>query len=47
MTAEIRSEPWGVVARQVEDYLGYARPVGVAGILERAIDAARQRTEQG
>ncbi len=35
------------MARQVEDYLGYARPVGVAGILERAIDAARQRTEQG
>lgn len=44
-TAEIRSDPWGLVARQVEDYLGYARPVGVAGILERAIAAARERTE--
>lgn len=45
VTAEIRSDPWGLVARQVEDYLGYARPVGVAGILERAIDAARQQSE--
>ncbi len=45
-TAEIRSDPWGPVARQVEDYLAYARPVGVAGILERAIAAARQCAEQ-
>lgn len=42
LTREIRRDPWGPVARQVSDYLSYERPVGVAPLLERAIDAARR-----
>jgi len=38
----IRRSPWGVVARQVQDYLGYARPYGVGPLLARAIDRARR-----
>jgi DNA-binding transcriptional regulator YiaG len=46
LTTAIREDPWGVVARQVESYLGYSRPWGVAPLLERTILAARQRAEQ-
>lgn len=45
ITAAIDREPWGEVARQVEDYLTYARPVGVAGLLERAVHRARAEAE--
>lgn len=45
LTREIRSDPWGPVARQIEDYLGYEHPVGVAGLLERAIASARAEAE--
>ncbi len=45
LTREIRSDPWGPVARQIEDYLGYERPAGVAGLLERAIASARAEAE--
>lgn len=46
VTAAIDREPWGEVARQVEDYLGYARPVGLAPLLERALARARQQVER-
>lgn len=42
----IRAEPWGPVARQVEDYLGYAAPYGVGPLLRRAIDRARDERER-
>ncbi len=45
LTRTIRDDPWGPVARQVEHYLGYAHPWGVAPLLERAIDAARANAE--
>lgn len=51
LTTEIDQEPWGEVARQVEEYLGYASPYGVGPLLSRAIErsrreaAARERTE--
>lgn len=37
----IDDDPWGPVARQVEDYLGYARPYGVGALFERMIARAR------
>lgn len=46
LTAHIKGQPWGVVARQVEDYLGYERPAGLAPLLERAITAARASAER-
>jgi len=44
ISAEIRAWPWGRVARTVEEILTYSRPYGVAGLMERAIEAARQRS---
>ena len=46
LTAAIRDDPWGPVARQVEAYLSYARPWGVAPLLERRIAAARAEAER-
>jgi DNA-binding transcriptional regulator YiaG len=43
IAAEIRDWPWGRVARSVEEILTYSRPYGVAGLMERAIEAARQQ----
>ena len=45
LTRAISADPWGPVARQVEDYLRYARPYGVAPLLERAISRARSRAD--
>ena len=43
IVAEIRRSPWGRVARAVEEILTYSRPYGMAGLMERAIAAARQQ----
>ncbi len=45
LTREIRRDPWGPVARQVEEVLSYQRPPGLTALLERAITAARSETE--
>lgn len=45
LRASIEREPWGHVARQVERYLTYSQPWGVAPLLQRTIDRLRQRTE--
>ncbi len=45
ISAEIRRDPWGVVARQVEEYLGYEQPAGVGALLRRAVDRARREAE--
>jgi DNA-binding transcriptional regulator YiaG len=45
LTEEIRAQPWGPVARRVEEVLGYSRPYGVAPAMERAIAGAREETE--
>jgi DNA-binding transcriptional regulator YiaG len=34
-------DPWGPVARQLEEYLSYERPYGVAPLLERVVERAR------
>lgn len=41
VTRVIRSDPWGEVARQVEDYLAQEQPYGVGPLLGRAIVSAR------
>ena len=41
----IKVEPWGSVARQVEEVLTYSRPYGVAAAMERAISRARAAAE--
>lgn len=37
----VRHDPWGHVARQVEERMAYERPFGVGPLLERAIASAR------
>lgn len=41
ISRSISADPWGPVARQVEERMGYERPYGVAPLLERAIARAR------
>jgi DNA-binding transcriptional regulator YiaG len=41
----IERRPWGVVARRVEEYLGYAHPYGVGPLLSRSIARARATAE--
>ncbi len=41
LAAAIKEEPWGPIARQVEDVLTYSRPYGVAAAFERAIEQSR------
>lgn len=45
LAAEIRAQPWGPVARRVEEVLGHSRPYGVAVAMERAIARARETAE--
>jgi DNA-binding transcriptional regulator YiaG len=40
----VRSEPWGPVARQIEEVLTYSRPYGVAELMERVVADARDET---
>lgn len=46
LAAEIRAQPWGTVARRVEDVLTYSRPYGVDKAMERVISLARAATEK-
>lgn len=46
ITSVIRRDPWGAVARSVDDYLRYAEPSGVTALLRRAVDRARFESEQ-
>jgi hypothetical protein len=45
LAAEIRTDPWGPVARRIEEVLGYSRPYGIAECMERVIVRARARAE--
>lgn len=42
LAAAVHDDPWGDVARQVEDHLSYERPYGVAPLLERAVERMRR-----
>lgn len=46
ITRAIDDDPWGSVARQIEDYLRYQRPWGVGPLLQRAITRARRNAER-
>ena len=45
LTRAIDDDPWGPIARQIEEYLGYEQPYGVAPLLTRAIARARHQAE--
>ncbi|MGN6558571.1 MAG: helix-turn-helix domain-containing protein [Solirubrobacterales bacterium] len=45
LAAAIRAQPWGPVARKVEEVLSYSRPYGVAEVMERVVAQARQEME--
>lgn len=45
VTRVIRVDPWGPVARQVEEWLSYEQPPGLAPLLDRAIAYARRARE--
>lgn len=45
LAAEVEADPWGPVARSVEEVLGYSRPYGVSDAFERAIGRSRRVTE--
>ena len=42
----IRDEPWGPVARRVEEVLTYSRPYGVAKAMERIVSRAREAAKE-
>ncbi|MDN5930386.1 MAG: helix-turn-helix transcriptional regulator [Pseudonocardia sp.] len=46
LAAAVRADPWGPVARRVEEALSVTRPYGAAELMEDAIAAARSRTEE-
>ena len=45
LASEVWSDPWGQVARRLEEVLAYSRPYGVAPAMERAIAHAREAAE--
>jgi hypothetical protein len=45
LAAAIKTQPWGPVARDVEEVLTYSRPYGMVKVMERVIDKARQDAE--
>lgn len=45
IVAELEREPWGRLARQVEEILGHTRPYGLADALEIILGRARERME--
>jgi len=44
IAAEVRSDPWGRTARQVEEVLSHSRPYGIAEAMESVLSRARERT---
>jgi DNA-binding transcriptional regulator YiaG len=45
LAAAIQDQPWGPLARQVEEVLTYSRPYGVAPLMERVVARAREAAE--
>lgn len=46
LAAAVNTEPWGTIARQMEEVLGYSRPYGIAEAMERVIARARTKAER-
>lgn len=45
IVAELRRDPWGRTARQVEEVLGYSRPYGIAEAIETVLTQVRSDVE--
>ncbi len=45
IVTELRADPWGKTARQVEEVLSHSRPYGVADAMETVLNRARERAE--
>lgn len=45
IAAELRRDPWGTTARQLEEVLSHARPYGVADAMETVLARARARAD--
>jgi DNA-binding transcriptional regulator YiaG len=45
IVAEMRAEPWGRTARQVEEVLSHTHPYGVAEAIGTVLSRARERAE--
>lgn len=45
LAVEVRRDPWGRTARQIEEVLRYSRPYGVAELMESILADARARAE--
>lgn len=45
IVAELKRDPWGRTARQVEEVLGHSRPYGVADAMEAALARCRAAVE--
>lgn len=45
LAAAIEVQPWGPLARDVEEVLTHSRPYGVAKVMERVIERARSDAE--
>lgn len=45
MVAEVNRDPWGRIARQIEEVLTHARPYGIADAMELILSRARERFE--
>jgi DNA-binding transcriptional regulator YiaG len=45
IVAELKRDPWGRTARQLEEVLGHSRPYGVADAMETVLARIRARTE--
>jgi DNA-binding transcriptional regulator YiaG len=41
----VEAQPWGSVARRIEEVLAYSRPYGVAEAMERTIQRSREAAE--
>ncbi|TDD65926.1 XRE family transcriptional regulator [Jiangella aurantiaca] len=47
VVAELERDPWGRVARQVEEVLTYSRPYGISEAMEVVLGRVRARAEAG
>jgi DNA-binding transcriptional regulator YiaG len=45
LASAIQAQPWGPVARRVEEVLTYSRPYGATQLMERVITGAREEAE--
>ncbi len=45
IVAEVKRDPWGRIARQLEEVLSHSRPYGIADAMDVALARARRRAE--